>query len=196
MSVMITNNAITTSSGKLVFEESDHQIELRTGKIIVTNKFISTDTYVFPRGAVIPIGYILVKKTSGTSTSVTYNLSTGALAQSDSNGTSQLVKTPYADLGINSILGDSSITKTYTLGACQSNVTGSAETTEVNYYVANKGFNASAYSLSARAPTLICNNQAIPYTSNANLKVTLSGNTLTITSTIASYVYICLLVTL
>ena len=194
----ITSNKINTSSGKLILEEGDHQIELRSSKTIVTDKFISVGTYVFPRGNVIPLAYFTVKKTGGTSTVFTYDVSTGTLTKKDSNGTGELIKVPYANSGITSILNDSSIEKSYFLSACQSQVASnsSVEANELAYYKSNQAFNKNYYSLSIAAPSVLFSSESIPLTGRADLTATQSGNVITFTSTVPAYLYIVLAVTL
>ena len=196
MTVIINSATIDTSSGKLTFEEDGHQIELRSGKIIVTDKFVSVDTYVFPKNTPIPVCYFAMLSISGFE--FTYDVSTGSLENNDSGGTSELIKADYTDL-LKSILSDSSITKTYSVSACQSNIgNGATESeTECTYFKNNKGFDKSAYSASISAPSILCNNEAIPYTSDSGFEVTQNGNVLTISDFIVKkYVYASLMVTL
>lgn len=188
MSFLIKNNSITTSSGKLILEEAGHQIELRNGQIIITDKFISAGTYVFPKNTPIPICYVALQPGY-----VNYDVSQGT---SESNTGDSALNTDYTLL-LTSVLGDSSIGKTFTVSACQSNVSGNVLNTEVAYFQENKAFNSSAYSSSNPAPTVLCNNETVPYTSNSNFTVTQSGNILTFTNNISSRcVYASLMVTL
>lgn len=196
MSFDIKNNSITTSSGKITLEEGDKSIELRNGQIIITNKFISAGTYVFPKNTPIPVCYFALLSISGFT--FTYDVSTSLLENNSSGGTAELIKTDYTDL-LKSILSDSSIAKTYSVSACQSNIgNGATESeTECTYFKNNKGFNKSAYSASISAPSILCNNEAIPYTSDSGFEVTQEGNVLTISDFIMKkYVYASLMVTL
>lgn len=188
MSFLITNNSITTSSEKITLEEAEHQIELRNEKIIITDKFISVDTFVFPKKTPIPFYYIPMEQGYAQ-----YDVSTGTTVK---NITSNPINADYTQLLVK-VLGDSSIEKTFTVSACQSKVSGDALNTEMTYFYENKSFNSSAYNASNPAPVVLFNNEVVPYTSNSDVTITQSGNTLTFTSNISnSIVYISLMVTL
>lgn len=188
MSFDIKNNSITTSSGKITLEEGNKSIELRNGQIIITNKFVSAGTYVFPRNTPIPVCYIPLSSKG----LVKYDISLGT---TETNTTNSTVNAEYTELLVK-ILGDSQIEKTFTVSACQSNVTGSVLTTEIAYFQENKAFNMSAYNASNTAPTILCNNETVPYTLNSNFTVTQSGNILTFTNNLSNCVYASLIVNL
>lgn len=189
MSMQITSNSITTTSGKLLLEEDGKQIELRNGQVIITNKFVSVGTYVFKRGTVIPLAYFANKSSSS-----------GTISYAPATSSPQF-PTEYTS-ALATILTDPSISRSYSVSACKSQLTsGSAkETTEFSFYSENKSFSASVYDKNNPAPMLICDHVQVPYSSSTlSATVTGSGESEVVTLTTNapnSYMYITLMVTL
>lgn len=196
MSFTINTNTLTTSSGVLTLEEASKSIVLKSNQRILTDKFATGGTYVFTRGINIPIAYFAARKTSGSNSTFVFNTSTGTVG-SIASGSAE-VRLPEYFEELASLISDQSVTPTYYISGCVSSLspTASVGTTEKTYFLNNKKFNQSAYSLTNKAPTVRCNDEQVPNTNNGYINGTMNGTNVQIGVSGTNYSFITLSVRL
>lgn len=173
MSITVTDNKITSDSGKVIFKENDKTIEVRSNQVFITDKFISVGQYVFTKGTYLPLVSLIIDARENQNSTVILDFQSMMITESDgapcdfAQAIAYLPKEALAE-----VLLDNSITKNYQISVARGG--GSQTNTElaqkeIDYFVESKGFNSSYYDKDNAAPSILLNNQDLPYT---NEKIT------------------------